>query len=61
MEPHGDEKRAGRRHPALSFGEDASKGTFNIALHHSLRKCKMARGAAFLVATLINVIGEVGI
>jgi hypothetical protein len=52
------EKRAGRCHPALSFGEDASKGTENIALHHSLRKCKMSLALAFLVETSINVIVE---
>jgi hypothetical protein len=59
MEPATAKKRAGRCHPALSFGEDASKGINNIALHNRLRKCKIAVQRVFRIETSINMLGDV--
>ena len=58
MEPVTAEKRAGRRRPAVSFGEDASKGRINIALHNRLRKCKIAVQHAFRIESSINMLGD---
>jgi hypothetical protein len=40
--PERAEKKAGRRRPAGSSGEDAFSGTAFIAPHNASRKCKIA-------------------
>ena len=61
MEPRGNEKGPGVATRPEVFGEDASKDTINIALQHSLRKCKNRVPRAFRIETSINMLGENGI